>query len=99
MAVVVAASVLAGCAGVLAAYDTDLTPTMGFYGIFMGIVAVVIGGVGSIAGAYCGGLLLGLMQRLGAALLPLRWQDPVVFVVLIVFLVFRPRGIFGVRQR
>ncbi len=88
-------SLLAGAAAILVAYDTDLSPLMGFKAVLMAVVAVIVGGVGSIRGSLCGGLLVGLVQHFGVWRLPTQWQDAMVFAVLIVFLVIRPNGIFA----
>jgi len=88
-------SILAGVAAILAGFDSDITPLMGFSVLFMAVVAAIIGGVGSIGGAALGGLLLGLTQQFVAATLSTRWQEVCVFVLLIVFLILRPEGILG----
>lgn len=88
-------SALAAVAAILIGYDTDLTPAMGFKSILMAVVAVIVGGIGSVRGSLLGGLLVGLVQHLGVWRLPTQWQDAIVFVVLIVFLIVRPEGFFG----
>lgn len=88
-------STLAGLAAVLAAYDTALSPLMGFRALLGAVVAVIIGGKGSILGVLLGGLLVGLVQNLVVWKLPTHWQDAIVFCVLIAFLLLRPRGILG----
>ena len=88
-------SALAAVAGILVGYDTDLTPMMGFHALLMGVVAVIIGGVGSVPGAALGGLLVGIAQSFGAWKLRTQWQDAIVFVILILFLLFRPQGFLG----
>lgn len=88
-------SALAAVAGILISYDTNLTPTMGFNALLMGVAAVVIGGIGSVGGAILGGLLVGLSQHLGVWKLPTQWQDAIVFVILIIFLLLRPQGFLG----
>jgi branched-chain amino acid transport system permease protein len=88
-------SALAAVAGILVGYDTDLTPMMGFHALLMGVVAVIVGGVGSVPGAALGGLLVGIAQSFGVWKLPTQWQDAIVFVILILFLLFRPQGFLG----
>jgi len=88
-------SLLAGVAAILAGFDSDITPLMGFSALFMSVVAAIVGGVGSIGGAALGGLLVGLTQQFVAATLSTRWQEVCVFVLLIVFLIVRPEGILG----
>lgn len=88
-------SVLAGVAGILIACDTNLTPTMGFNALLMGIVAAVIGGIGKLRGAIIGGVFIGLVQHLGVWKVATQWQHAIVFVVLVIFLLLRPQGVFG----
>jgi branched-chain amino acid transport system permease protein len=90
-----AGSALAGAAGLLAGYDTALTPTGGFNVLFLGVTSAIVGGIGSIPGAMAGGVLVGIAQHIGIWRLPTEWQDAVVFVILVLFLLFRPEGVFG----
>jgi len=88
-------SMLAGLAGILIALDVAMSPTMGLNPMMIALVAMIIGGIGSVPGIFLGGLLLGLVQHLVAWYLGSRWQDPVVFLMLIGFLMVRPQGFFG----
>jgi branched-chain amino acid transport system permease protein len=88
-------SFLAAVAAIMISFDTDMTPTMGFNALVMGVIAVIVGGIGSLPGAALGGLLIGLAQNLGVWQLPSKWQDTIAYVVLILFLLFRPYGILG----
>lgn len=88
-------SFLAAIAAIMISFDTDMTPTMGFNVLVKGVIAVIIGGMGSLPGAALGGLFLGLAENLGVYLLPSKWQDTIAFVILILFLLFRPYGILG----
>jgi branched-chain amino acid transport system permease protein len=88
-------SALAAIAAILSALDTGLTPSMGFNALLLAVVAVVIGGIGSIQGALVGGLAIGMVRNLTAAIIPIAWIDAVVFLFLILFLVLRPHGIMG----
>ncbi len=88
-------SALAGIAGILVALDVDMTPTMGMHALMMGVVAVIIGGSGSIPGVALGALLLGFAQHLGAWYVSSQWQDAIAFIILLIFLIFRPQGFFG----
>ena len=58
-------SALAGAAGILVSLDVDMTPTMGMNALMMGVVAMIVGGVGSIRGIILGSLLLALAQNFG----------------------------------
>jgi len=92
-------SALAGVAGILMALDVDMIPTMGMNALMMGIVAVLIGGVGSIAGVALGALLLGMAQHLGVLYISSQWQDAIAFVILLAFLLFKPEGFMGKKIR
>ena len=58
-------SFLAAVAAIMISFDTDMTPTMGFNALVMGVIAVIVGGIGSLPGAALGGLFIGLAQNLG----------------------------------
>ena len=88
-------SVLAGIAGILVALDVDMTPTMGMNALLMGVVAVIIGGMGSIPGIALGALLLGMAQQFGAWEIGSQWQYAIAFAILLIFLLFRPQGFLG----
>lgn len=90
-------SALAGAAGILISLETNLEPTMGFTAILKGIIASIIGGVGSIPGAMFGGLFLGLAENLGIWKIQAGWKDCISFLILIIFLLIRPQGLMGVK--
>jgi branched-chain amino acid transport system permease protein len=90
-------SALAGAAGILISLETNIEPTMGFNAILKGIIASIIGGIGSIPGALFGGLFLGLAENLGIWKIQAGWKDAIAFVILILFLLLRPSGIMGVK--
>jgi branched-chain amino acid transport system permease protein len=92
-------SVLAGVAAILVSFDTDIYPTMGFQALLMSVVAVVIGGAGSLLGAVIAGLLVGLTQQIGSWAFGTQWQDIFAFSIFIAFLVFRPYGLFGTKLK
>lgn len=88
-------SALAGMAGVLISLETNIEPTMGMNAILKGIIACIIGGIGSIPGAVLGGLFLGIVENLGIWKIQAGWKDTIAFAVLIIFLLLRPEGILG----
>jgi branched-chain amino acid transport system permease protein len=92
-------SALAAVAASLFGLDVGIDPNIGMAAILNGAVAVIIGGVGIFESAALGGLLLGILQSLAIWQASARWQDTVTFLVLILFLLFRPEGILGVRRR
>ncbi len=88
-------SALAGAAGMLIAYETNIEPTMGMNAILKGIIASIVGGIGSIPGAVLGGYFLGLAENLGIWKISAGWKDSIAFGILIIFLLLRPQGILG----
>lgn len=92
-------SALAGVAAILISFDIDMTPTMGMNALMMGVVAVIIGGVGSIPGAALGGFLLAFAQNFGVWKISSQWQDAIAFIILLLFLLYRPYGFFGKKIR
>lgn len=85
---------LAGLAGVLLAPIT-LVDTSLWFVMLKALAALVLGGFGSIAGAIVGGLLIGLVEQFTGVYGPDGSKDVVAYVVLIVVLVLRPRGLLG----
>jgi branched-chain amino acid transport system permease protein len=92
-------SALAGIAGILVALDVDMTPTMGMNMLLMGVVAMIIGAVGSIWGIVLGSLLLATAQNLAVWYISSQWMDAVAFGILLLFLLFKPEGFMGKRSR
>jgi len=91
-------SVLAAAAGVLIAVrNAKVEPLMGMLPGVKAFVAAVLGGIGNIPGAVCGGLLLGLTEVLVAGYLPKgsQYKDGVAFVILIAVLLVKPSGLLG----
>jgi branched-chain amino acid transport system permease protein len=95
---------LAGAAGVLVALSYSIEPTMGDPFLITAFVVCVLGGLGSVQGALLGGLVYGVLGTVAAQLPDIThvpWlggtgeQDAVALVVLLIVLVFRPRGILG----
>lgn len=92
-------SAMAGLAGVLVSLETNLEPTMGFNVLLKGIIAAIIGGIGSLTGALLGSIFLGLTENLAVWFLPAGWKDAIAFLVFLAFLLFRPEGIIGRKKR
>jgi branched-chain amino acid transport system permease protein len=97
---------LAAVAGILVALNYNITHfSMGFVPGLKAFTAAVLGGIGNITGAMVGGLLLGVIESLGAGyigdltggFLGSHYQDIFAFAVLIIVLLFRPSGIMGER--
>lgn len=83
----------------LTAYDIGMSPQVGMSVLINAMVAMIIGGVGRFRACIIGGLLLGLLQALVAFQFSPNWQSAITFFVLLLFLFFRPRGIFGYKRR
>jgi branched-chain amino acid transport system permease protein len=88
-------SALAGAAGVMFAMRAPASVTIGFVAGLKGFTAAVIGGIGSIPGAAAGGLMLGFAESYTQGYVSTRWSDLAVFTLLILFMLFRPQGLFG----
>ena len=89
-------SALATIGGILlcSAYPT-LTPTTGAMPGIKAFVAAVLGGIGSVPGAFLGGIILGILENLSKAYISSKLSDAIVFSVLIVVLLVKPTGILG----
>jgi branched-subunit amino acid ABC-type transport system permease component len=90
---------LAAIAGILIALDVDMTPTFGFNYFLYGVVAMIIGGVGSYRGLVFGSLLLATAQHLAAYYIDTKWMDAVAYIILILFLIWKPLGFSGQRLK
>jgi branched-chain amino acid transport system permease protein len=93
-AVFAAGGLLAGLGGALAAPVRSLAPGMGFSILIESFIVTVIGGMGSIAGAFVGSILFGLARSFGTIGFPL-FTDGLVSLMMVVVLVVRPSGLFG----
>ena len=89
-------SVLGGIAGMLVAPIFSIEPFLQVIG-FKGFGACIIGSFSSIGGAMAGGLLLGVVETLGAAYVSSLYKDAIAYAFVIAFLIFKPEGLFGKR--
>ena len=88
---------LGGLAGILVAPILFVSVQMGASIALKAFAASIIGGFGDVTGAIVGGLALGVIETFGAAYISVPYKDGFAFLVLFVFLLFRPQGIFGER--
>lgn len=93
-AVFAAGTALAAFAGVLAAPISSVYPGMGNEVLIICFVVVVIGGIGSIKGAFLGALMVGLASTWGAVLVP-HFAGAVVYALMAVIVLWKPRGLFA----
>ncbi len=86
---------LAATAGVLLVPSLYLYPTVGEILVVKCFVIVVLGGLGSIPGAIAGGILLGVVESLGAVYVSVAYKDTIGFIMFLLVLLLRPQGLFG----
>jgi branched-chain amino acid transport system permease protein len=86
---------IAGVAGGLIILYYPVQPFVGIDFIIIMYAGVVLGGMGSVIGAFWGGMTIGLVQQLATLVLPVQLQNAAVFVVFLMLLLFRPQGFFG----
>ncbi len=82
-------------AGGLVASSQSFQPYVGFDFVIVMYAGVVLGGLGSILGAFWGGLLIGIVQQMATLVLPYQLQNTAIFVVFLLIIFLRPQGIFG----
>ncbi len=90
------ASVFAGVGGILLALDTSLEPLMGLTNMIKAFAAMLLGGAGNVWGALLGGLFIGIAENVGVAFVSPGYKDFISFAIIILVLLFRPKGLFGI---
>jgi branched-chain amino acid transport system permease protein len=95
----VIASALAALGGALLGPLFLIFPQMGDLPLLKALTAIVLGGMGSVPGAVVGGLAIGIIESVSTLFIPTDFRDTVVFGLLILVLLVRPWGLFGVRVR
>jgi branched-chain amino acid transport system permease protein len=91
-------SILVAVAAAFIVMDKGLEPTIGVNAVLVATVAMIVGGVGSYGGAALAGLMIGVAENLGIWQIPSEWKSTITFSVLVLFILFRPRGFFGHRM-
>jgi branched-chain amino acid transport system permease protein len=86
---------LTAVAGGLVAMYYPFQPYVGIEFVIIMYTGVVLGGLGSIMGAFWGGMTVGLVQQLSTLVLPIQLQNTAIFVVFLMIVMFRPQGLFG----
>jgi len=82
-------------AAALTAMSQGINPGIGAHIMLISLAATIVGGIGSLKGAALGGLLLRLAESLAVWKLDPQWSEAVTFVILFVFIIFRPAGFMG----
>jgi branched-chain amino acid transport system permease protein len=95
----VISSALAALGGALIGPLFLIFPQMGDAPLLKALTAIVLGGMGSVPGAVIGGLAIGIIEAVSTLFIPTDFRDTVVFGLLILTLLVRPWGLFGVRVR
>ena len=90
---------LAAAAGVLIGPLQSVQVEMGYLMLLKAFAAAVVGGFGSLPGAIVGGIIVGITENLGAAYISASHKDIYAFLLLILVLMFKPSGLFGVVAR
>ena len=91
--------ILAGASGVMFGLFNGTTVfSLGFRQGLFAFTAAVLGGIGNLTGAVLGGIVIGVIGSMNDQYIGVRWTDIVIFTVLILVLVFRPRGLLGDRS-
>lgn len=96
---------LAGCSGIFLGIDQNLTPTLGFSITIKAYAALIAGGKDSLKGAIVCAYVIALLEQLAVGVpwfggyIPAGYQSTVALLVIIVFLLLRPQGLFGSRLR
>ena len=88
---------MAGICGCMYAILQTFTPFDGGYLIGRAFVICVLGGLGTVMGAFVGGIILGVVETVGATVFDPRAQEIVGFILLVLVLIIRPRGIMGTK--
>lgn len=88
-------SVLVVPGAILTAATTGIDPAASHRVMLISIAASVVGGIGSLRGAALAGLFLGIVENLVVVVLDTQWSEAASFVVLFIFIIFRPSGLFG----
>jgi len=91
-------AMLGGIAGVLVSPITFVHMNMGFF-VIKAFPAAVLGGFSSVPGAIVGGIIIGVVESLSGYYLPEGWKDVTAWIILILILLIRPQGLFGIQEK
>lgn len=85
---------IGGIAGILIGFDTGIEPIMGLSWLLAAVVAAIVGGIGNIYGGVAGAFLLAFAENFGIWKIAGEWKSAIAFGLLIIFLIWRPKGLF-----
>ena len=88
-------SLLVVPAAILSSASSGLNPAIAHHIMLISLAATIVGGVGSLRGAAYAGLLLGMSENIALLYLGPQWSEAVTFIVLFLFIMFKPSGFFG----
>ena len=91
-------SAIGGLATILIGVNDGVTPFMGTTPLFTAFAVTFLGGVGSLPGAVVGGLLIGIVQSVALLFIPGGYQGVITFVILVLIIIIRPKGLFGKKR-
>jgi branched-chain amino acid transport system permease protein len=91
-------SALAGVAGTLVVVNYSVQPVMGLGWTMKALIVMVLGGLGSIPGTFVGGLILGVTESLTSFFISSNYREVAGMILFLLVLIFRPQGLFGVKE-
>jgi len=91
-------SFIAGIASILVGLEQNIEPMMGTNLMIKGFTGAIIGGIGNVPGAILGSFLLGFAENFGIWFLPSGYKDAIAFIILLIFLLFKPEEILGIKK-
>jgi branched-chain amino acid transport system permease protein len=89
---------LAGVAGTLVSVNYSIQPSMGLNWTLKALIVMVLGGLGSIPGTLVGGLILGVTESMTSFFISSNYREVAGLVLFLLVLIFRPQGLFGVKE-
>lgn len=98
---ILAFGISSGCGAVAGVFIAPITMSSYDMGTILGLkgfCAAMIGGIGSLWGAFAGGLLLGVLESMGAGLISSGFKDAIAFILLLLILYVRPGGLFSAKE-
>ena len=96
--VIAISGALAGLAGVLLSPFFFLNPQSGFNPMIQALIVTIFGGLGSVRGALVAGFVLGIFESFVEVYYGVAWAQPGVFLLIIIMLIVRPNGLFGIGE-